>query len=79
MTLWLFNQRVTLSARYCPTWDRPMYYLTDNGGRKPDECLDINLTIWRFAMSLTIWGIGGLSTVLRYMPRLRIGLGTNKE
>lgn len=64
-TLWLFNDRLSFSAQYCPMWEKPMYKVYENGGREPNECLDVNLHFWKLAFSMTLWNIGKWSRLLR--------------
>jgi hypothetical protein len=68
MTLWLFKQRLSLSAQYCPKWDAAHYALWTNGGRYEGEVLDVNMSLWHFAFSLTLWRIGGFERVLKHVP-----------
>jgi hypothetical protein len=78
-----FRHRLSVSAYYCPNWERPLWFVSDNGGRHAHECLDLNAAIWRFLFGLTIWRIGALSRLLRFIPdgprgrghTLRIGGG----
>jgi hypothetical protein len=75
MTLWLFRHRLSLSADYCPMWDRPVFFVSENGGRHPHECLDLNAAVWRLHFSVTFWGIGRLAHLLRHIPDGRNGRG----
>lgn len=66
--LWLFNRRLTLSAGYYPMWDTWKLSIGDNGGRQANECLDLNLNVWYFHAGLTVWGLGWLSWLTRWIP-----------
>lgn len=66
-TLWLFNQRLSVSLSYCPMWEKPMYAIWNNGGRKPGECFDLGANLWRFAIAITLWRIGRWSGVLQLL------------
>lgn len=68
MTLWLFKQRLALSAQWCPTWERPLLQAHDNGGRLAHECFDCGVEIGYLALSLTLWRIGAWARLLRFLP-----------
>jgi hypothetical protein len=74
-TLWLFRDRLSLSAHYCPMWRRGGLAFWDNGGRKENECLDLNACIGRWSLSLTLWQIRGWSRLLRFIPTGKNGRG----
>lgn len=75
MTLWLFNGQVCLSAQYCPGWDRPNFFLSENGGRHHGECLDLNAAFWRLRFGVTFWNLGRFARLLRHVPDGRDGRG----
>lgn len=67
-TLWLFDHKVALSAMYCPGWDGWAFFVSENGGRRSHECLDLNAAFWRLHFGCTIWGIGWLSRLIGRIP-----------
>lgn len=67
--LWLFNKRVSLSAGYYPTWEKPLYDAWSNGGTQPNECFDFGVNFWRFCAHFTLWQVGGWSKVLRLIAK----------
>jgi len=69
MTLWLFKQRLSLSAQWCPMWEKPMLQVHNNGGRHAHECFDCGVEIGYLALSLTLWRIKGWFRVLRFLPK----------
>jgi hypothetical protein len=76
VTHWLFNQRLSLSAQRCSDWpDGFRLYFHENGGRRANECLDVNLNVGRYALSVTLWQIGGWSRILRLIPDRRTAWG----
>ena len=64
MTLWLFRQRLSLSAQWCPMWECPMLQAHNNGGRFAHECFSGGIEIGYLALSLTLWRIGGWARIL---------------
>lgn len=64
------GRRINIALGYYPMWP-PHFSLTENGGRLPRHCLDINWCIWRVGGSFTVWGLGWLGYVLRYVPSSR--------
>ena len=68
MTIWMFRNRVSVGMQYCGVWPRPMWYVSENGGRQYHECFDCSIVLGRVWLNLTVWGIGRLSKVLRFLP-----------
>ena len=68
MTIWLFKSRLSLSAQYCPAWESANYALWTNGGRYAGEVLDVNVSVWHFAFSATLWRIGAFERLLKHVP-----------
>lgn len=68
-TPWLLNGNVSLSARHCPTWPAGFrLFFHENGGRRRNECLDLNLNVGKWALSLTFWGMRGLPLLIGWIP-----------
>lgn len=56
MTLWFDKNRKSLSVVYGRYWEKPQYFIKNNGARKGvDSCYDLNICIWRFVFSYTNW------------------------
>lgn len=73
--LWLFKDRLTLNAQYCPKWQHGGLCFHENGGRKASECLDMTLVLYKLNLGMTIWGLGRLSLLTRWIPCRRNGRG----
>ena len=67
-TLWMFNNRISFSIVYGKYWEKPIYSIHNNGGRKANECLDIDINIHRLAFSMVLWNIGKFAKILKYFP-----------
>lgn len=68
VTMWLFKQRLSLSAQRCPMWEKPLLQAHNNGGRHANECFSCGAEIGYLALSLTLWRIGGWSRILKFLP-----------
>jgi hypothetical protein len=66
---------ITFGIGYYPMWKRGGLCFHENGGRKDRECLDATLIIWKFTIGITIWGLGFLSKIARYIPVAENGRG----
>ena len=66
-TVYLIPRRLSLTIGYHPQWPRPLYRWCDNGGRLSHETLDIGVLVWRLALSLTLWRIGGWSKAATWL------------
>jgi hypothetical protein len=67
ITLWLFKGRVSFSAHYLPQHPA-RFELSNNGGRRADELLDVNARIGKMALSFTLWQIGSFWRIVRFLP-----------
>lgn len=67
ITIWLFDGRVSLSAHYLPQHP-PRIEISNNGGRRADEVLDVNARIGTLALSFTLWQIGAFWRIVRLLP-----------
>lgn len=56
-----------------PQWQRGGFCFRENGGRYADECLDMTIDVWKVTCTCTMWGLGRLSVLTRYLPRPRRG------
>lgn len=60
-TIWLYKGKNiirSISFKYCPFWDAPLYSMGSNGARKgikSDSCYDYNIHFWYFVFSYTNW------------------------
>jgi hypothetical protein len=67
-TLWLFHDRLSLGWQHCSMWRRGGLCFHENGGRKSGECLDMTFVVRKFSFGVTIWGLGKLSWITRWLP-----------
>lgn len=57
--IWLYvGKKITksISWNYCPKWEKPAYFISNNGARKgvkEDTCYDLNIHFWYFVLSYT--------------------------
>lgn len=68
-TLWMFKYRFSISVGHYPTWHgkkRRFISVRNNGGRKADECLDINWEVGTIGGAITLWQIGVFEKILRF-------------
>lgn len=68
-TVFLGKNAVSLSAHYYPMWQRGGLCFHENGGRTHGECLDMTITLWKFNLNVTIWGLRRLSWITKHIPR----------
>lgn len=69
LTIWNRTYTRSFNLQYCPMWERWHFSLSNNGGRLPHECFDLNLHVGRLAFSWTLWGIGPRwARLLRFLP-----------
>lgn len=58
-----------MGVAFYPSWPRGFrLYFSENGGRRRDECLDININVARFHFEVTFWGMKRLGDLLRRLP-----------
>jgi hypothetical protein len=67
ITIWLFRSRVCLNAHYLPQHPARLE-ISNNGGRRADECLDVNAHIGKLSLSFTLWQIGAFWRIVRLLP-----------
>lgn len=68
-TIWFCDQRFSAYMQRCPDWrDGFRFYFHENGGRGPNECLDIGVNVGEWAFSFTVWRIGSLTRFLSMFP-----------
>lgn len=68
MSVMIGEHPIFLTAQYCRGWEYPRLHFHENGGRKANECLDLNWAIWKMAFSITIYNLGSWSRILKYIP-----------
>lgn len=55
VTVWMLWDIVCFGVGWYPLWETPHWYVKTNGGRWPQDCLDITGALHRMGWNLTFW------------------------